>query len=173
MNECSEISDLPASTPTMKSTSHFGENDGDDPGFSKDDACRRAAMESGTTPHVAGDSRRARPAAPTAPAQSGGRTPPRVVQVSSNLSDRMFLGTLTDRWRCRCRWRGRRLHRTILDWFEPLSGADWMTTNGGNETHEMLGGSLEASPVRFHYDRTAVGAVEAAHVRTALVRRIR
>src|SRR6516164_5852669 len=93
MNECSEISDLPASTPTMKSTSHFGENDGDDPGFSKDDACRRAAMESGIPPHVAGGSRRARPAAPTAPAQSGGRTPPRVVQISSNLSDRMFLGT--------------------------------------------------------------------------------
>ena len=32
MNECSAISDLPASTPSMKSTSHFGGNDGDEPG---------------------------------------------------------------------------------------------------------------------------------------------
>src|SRR6516162_7199125 len=94
MNECSAISDLRASTPTMKSTSHFGENDGDEPGFGgKDDACRRGALESGIPPHVAGGSRRARRAAPTAPAQSGGRTPPRVVQISPNLSDRMFLGT--------------------------------------------------------------------------------
>src|SRR6516162_855033 len=89
MNECCAISDLPASTPGMKSTSHFGENDGDEPGFgSKADACRRGAVENGVAPHVAGGSRRARPAAPTAPA----RTPPGVVQISSNLSERMFLG---------------------------------------------------------------------------------
>ena len=87
----------------MKSTSHFGENDADEPGFvGKDDACRRGALESGTTPHVAGGSRRARPAAPTAPAQSGGRTSPRVVQISSNLSDPCSLAPLADRWRCRC-----------------------------------------------------------------------
>src|SRR6516225_7556990 len=89
MNECSAISDLPASTPTMKSTSHFGENDGDEPGIDgEDDACRREALEDGVAPHAAGGSRRARPAAPTTPA----RTPPRVVQISSNLSERMFLG---------------------------------------------------------------------------------
>ena len=46
MNECSAISDLPASTPTMKSTSHFGENDGDEPGLvGKDDACSRGALK--------------------------------------------------------------------------------------------------------------------------------
>src|SRR5260221_8102973 len=89
MNECSAISDLPASTRSMKSTSHFGGNDGDEPGFGgRDDACRRGALESGIAPQVAGGSRRARPAAPTAPA----RTSPGVVQISSNLSERMFLG---------------------------------------------------------------------------------
>ena len=37
----------------MKSTSHFGENDGDEPGFGgKDDACRRGALENGVAPHV-------------------------------------------------------------------------------------------------------------------------
>src|SRR5215469_11109373 len=72
MNECCAISDLPESTPSMKSTSHFGESNGDEPGFgSKDDACRRGALENGVAPHVAGGSRRARPAAPTAPARSG------------------------------------------------------------------------------------------------------
>src|ERR1700730_8948415 len=77
MSECSAISDLPAPRPTMKSTSHFGANDGDEPGFGgKDDACRRGALESSITPHVAGGRRRARPAGPAAPGQSGGRAPP-------------------------------------------------------------------------------------------------
>src|SRR6516164_10809582 len=99
MNECSAISDLPASTPTMKSTSHFGENNGDEPGFvGKDDACRRRALEGGTTPHVAGGSRRARPAASIAPAQSGARTSPRVVQISSDLRDACPMAPLADRW---------------------------------------------------------------------------
>src|ERR1700730_14194468 len=89
MNECSAISDLPASTPSMKSTSHFGGNDGNEPSFGgRDDACRRGALESGIAPHIAGGSRRARPAAPTAPA----RASPGVVQISSNLSERMLLG---------------------------------------------------------------------------------
>jgi hypothetical protein len=75
MNECSAISDLPASTPSMKSTSHFGGNDGDEPGFGgQDDA--RGALESGIAPQVAVGSRRARLAAPAEPAQSGARTPP-------------------------------------------------------------------------------------------------
>jgi hypothetical protein len=53
MNECSAISDLPASMPSMKSTSHFGGNDGDEPGLScKDEACRRGALESSIAPHV-------------------------------------------------------------------------------------------------------------------------
>ena len=91
MNECCAISDLPASTPSMKLTSHCGENDGDEPGIDGEDgACRRRALENGVTPQVAGDSRRARPAGPTAPAG----TPPGVVQISSNLSERMFLGAL-------------------------------------------------------------------------------
>src|SRR5215471_14241110 len=93
MNECSAISDLPASTPSMKLTSHFGENNGDEHGCGKDDACRRGALESAIEPHVAGDSKRAPPPAPTAAAHSGGRTPPRVVQISSVLSERRFLGT--------------------------------------------------------------------------------
>ena len=77
MNECSAISDLPASTPSMKSTSHFGGNDGHEPSFSgKDDACRRGALERGVAPQVAGGCRRAPPTAPTAPAQSGARTAP-------------------------------------------------------------------------------------------------
>src|SRR5215471_12850488 len=95
MRECSAISDLPAPRPSVKSTSHFGGNDGDEPGFGgkDDDACRRGTLESSITPHAAGGSRRARPAGSAAPAQSGGRIPPRVVQISSVLSDRMFLGT--------------------------------------------------------------------------------
>src|SRR6516162_618479 len=89
MNECSAISDLPAPMSTVKATSHFGGNDGDEPGFGgRDDACRRGALENGIAPHVAGGRRRAPSAAPTAPT----RTPPGVVQISSNLSERMFLG---------------------------------------------------------------------------------
>src|SRR6516164_4928521 len=91
MNECCAISDLPASTPSMKSTSHFGENDGDEPGIDgEDNACCRGALEKGVEPYVAGRSRRARPAAPTALAG----TPPGVVQISSNLSERIFLDAL-------------------------------------------------------------------------------
>src|SRR5215472_7127590 len=94
MNECSVISDLPASTPTGQLTSHFGENNGDKPSCGgKDDACRRGALEGAIGPHVAGDSKRTPPAAATAAAHSGSRTPPGVVQISSVLSERRFLGT--------------------------------------------------------------------------------
>jgi hypothetical protein len=94
MNECFAISDLPASTPTGQLTSHFGENNGDKPSCGdKDDACRRAALAGAIAPHVAGDSKRTPPAAATVAAHSGGRTPPRVVQISSVLSERKFLGT--------------------------------------------------------------------------------
>src|SRR6516164_10498789 len=97
MNECSAISDSPASTPSMKSTSHFGGNNGDEPGFGgKDDACRRGALESSIAPHVAGGRRRARPAGPAAAARSGGRTPPGVVQISSNLSGKCSLALRAD-----------------------------------------------------------------------------
>src|SRR6516165_1426799 len=77
INECSAISDLAASTPSLKLTSHFGENNGDEPGCGgKDDACRREALESAIGPHVAGCSKHAPSAAATTTAYSGGRTPP-------------------------------------------------------------------------------------------------
>src|SRR5215831_2405336 len=96
MNECCAISDLLASTQSMKSTSHFGENDGDEPGFNgNDEACRGGALETSIAPHIGGGSRRARPGAPTGAAQSGDRTTPRVVQISSYLSGACSLATRT------------------------------------------------------------------------------
>jgi hypothetical protein len=76
----------------MKSTSHFGENDGDGPGCGgKDDACRRGALETGVAPHFAGGSRRARPAGPTAPAQSGGHFQ-KLLQPSQQLLKLLPMG---------------------------------------------------------------------------------
>jgi hypothetical protein len=92
MTECSAISELTAPRPTTKSTSHFGGNNGDEPGFGgKNDGCWPGTSKSRIAPP--GGRWRTRPAGPATPARSGNRTPSLVVQISSNLSERMFLGT--------------------------------------------------------------------------------
>jgi uncharacterized protein YjiS (DUF1127 family) len=69
----------------------FGGNNGDEPGVGgKDDACRRGALESSITPPVAGALDRL---VPSHPLDREVELPPGVVQISSDLSERMFLGT--------------------------------------------------------------------------------